>query len=99
MKKKHPQSADHPPKTIKIEDARTAKLVSDNAVQLAEYSATALMAAEALGIKTRRLRDFWLSPAQRGVLLTVPGISMELRAKLMKEKPSVTVAEVASLTM
>ena len=99
MKKKHSRPVDQPPKTIKIEEARTAKLVSDNAVQIAEFAATALMAADAMGIKTRRLRDFWLSPAQRGVLLTVPGISLKLRAKLMKEKPSVTVAEVASLTM
>jgi hypothetical protein len=99
MKKKHPESADKPPKTLKIESARTAKLVSDNAVQIAEFAATALVAAEALGIKTKRLGDFWLAPAQRGVLLTVPDISKVLRAKLMKEKPSVSVAEVASMTM
>jgi hypothetical protein len=99
MKEKHIQSADKPPKTINIEEARKAKLVSDNAVQLAEFAATALVAAEALGIKTKPLKNFRLSTVQRGVLLTVSSISTELRAKLMREKASLAVADVASMIM
>jgi hypothetical protein len=99
MKKKHAGPADQPPETIKIEGARKAKLLSDNAVQLAEFAATALVAAEALRIKAKPLKTFKLSGVQRGVLLNVPSISKQLRAKLTREKASFTAADVASLIM
>jgi hypothetical protein len=99
MARKKPAPDDEPPKTIKIEEAREAKLLSDNAVRLAECAAKALVAAEAMGIKTKSLENFWLAPAQRGVLLNVPGISKAFKAKLVREKASFTVSDVASLTM
>jgi hypothetical protein len=90
---------EEPPKTLKIEDARKAKLLSDQAVQIAEWAAKALVAAERLGIKNKRLEHFCLSPAQRDVLLLVPGISKAIKGKLAKEKTSVTLAEVGSMIM
>ncbi len=99
MARKKSASDEQSAPTIKIEDARKAKLIADNAVQLAEFAAKAVVAAEAIGIKTKPLENFWLSPAQRGVLLIVPSISKALKAKLVKEKASFTVSDVASLTM
>jgi len=89
---------EEPPKTLKIENARKEKVISDQAVQIAEFAAKALVAAEQLRIKTKPLDKFWLAPGQRDVLLLVPGVSKTIKNKLAKEKP-LTVAEVASMTM
>jgi hypothetical protein len=89
---------EEPPKTLKIEDARTAKVVSDQAVQIAGWTAQVLIAAEKLGIKDKPFEHFFLSPAQRDVLLLVPGISKTVKSKLAGKGP-LTLAEVASMTM
>ena len=87
-----------PPKTVKIEDARKNKVVSDQAVQIAAWAAQALVAAEQLGIKQKPLEHFQLAPTQRDVLLMVPGVSKAIKNKLAKES-SFNVAEVASMMM
>ena len=89
---------EEPPQTLKIEDARKDKVIPDQAVQIAEFAAKALVAAEQLRIKTKPLEDFWLAPGQQEVLLLIPGLSKTIKNKLVKEK-SLTVAEVASMTM
>ena len=89
---------EEPPKTVKIEDARKAKVISDQAVQIATWAAQALVAAEKLGIKMQTFEHFQLAPAQRDVLLLVPGISKAIKNKLAKDS-SFTVAEVAGMTM
>jgi len=68
-------------------------------VQIAEWAAQALVAAEQLRIKTKPLEHFCLAPAQRDVLLLVPGISKSIRNRLLKDHSLFTVAEVASITM
>ena len=90
---------EEPPKTVKIEDARKAKVLSDQAVKIAEWAAQVLVVAERLEIKNHPVEHLSLSPAQREVLLLVPGVSKEIKSKLAKEKSSFTVAEVASMTM
>jgi len=75
-----------------------AKELSDQAVQVAEWAAQLLVAVEQLGIKKQPFEHFWLAPAQRDVLLLVPGVSKAIQNKLVKES-SFTVAEVASMTM
>ena len=90
---------EEPPRTLKIEDTRKDKVISDQAVQIAEFAAKALVAAEQLRIKTKPLEHFYLAPAQRDVLLLVPSITKSIKNKLAKEKSSFTVAEVASMTM
>lgn len=87
-----------PPQTLKIEDARKEKVISDQAVAIAEFAAKALEAARRLRIKTKPLDGSWLSPAQRDVLLLVPGVSKTIKNKLAKEQP-LSVAEAASATM
>jgi len=89
---------EEPPQTLKIEDARKEKAISDQAVQIAEFAAQALMAAEQLRIKTKPLDNFWLAPGQREVLLLIPSLSKSIKNKLAKEKP-LTVAEISSMTM
>jgi hypothetical protein len=89
---------EEPPKTVKIEDARKAKVISDQAVQVATWAAQVLVVAEQLGIKKQTIEHFQLAPAQRDVLLLVPGISKAIKNKLAKDS-SFTVAEVAGMTM
>jgi hypothetical protein len=89
---------EEPKKTIKIEDAMKAAAISEQAVQIATWAAQVLVAAENLGIKKKPLEHFQLAPAQRDVLLLVPGVSKGIKNKLSKES-SFTVAEVASMTM
>ena len=91
-------SDEEPPQTLKIEDARKEKAISDQAVQIAEFAAQALMAAEQLRIKTKPLENFWLAPGQRDVLILIPSLSKTIKNKLAKEKP-LSVSEVASVTM
>ena len=99
MARKKPAPTEEPSQAIKFNDAQKAKLLVDNAVQLAEFAGMALIAAESMGIKSKPLEHFTLSPAQREVLLAVPYISKPIKAKLEKEKASFTIAEVASMTM
>jgi hypothetical protein len=89
---------EEPAHTFKIEDARKKEVIADQAVQIAEFAAKALVAAKQLQIKTKPLDDFCLAPGQRDVLLLIPGLSKSIKNKLAKEKP-LTVAEVASVTM
>lgn len=65
MARKKPAPIDEPAHTIKFDDAQKAQVLADNAVQIAEVVAIALIAAESMGIKTKPLEHFWLSPAQR----------------------------------
>ena len=90
---------EEPPRTISFDDARKSNALTDNAVQVAEFAAMALMAVESMGIKTKPLEHFYLSPTQREVLLAVPDISKSIKTKLKKDNASFTVAEVASMTM
>ncbi len=76
---------EEPPKTIKIEDARKAKAISDQSVQIATWAAQAMIAAEQLGIEQEPLKLFQVAPAQRDVLLLVPGVSKSVKNKLAKE--------------
>jgi len=97
MAKKKSTPRNGRPKTIKISEAKKAKLVSQNVAHLAEFAAKALIAAEKLGIKKKPLEHFWLAPAQRELLLTVPEISKPIRTKLAQDKKSFTIVEVASM--
>ena len=72
---------EEPHRTISLDDARKSKTLTDNAVQVAEFAAMALMAAESMGIKTKPLEHFALSPAQREVLLAVPDSSKSIKTK------------------
>ena len=90
---------EEPPRTISFDDAMNSKALTDNAVQVAEFAATALMAAESMGIKSKPLAHFYLSPAQREVLLAVPDISKSIKTRLKNDNASFTIAEVASMTM
>lgn len=89
---------EEPPETLNIEEARKAKQLSDQAVQIAQWTAQVLVGAEQLGLKDKPLEHFWLAPAQREVLLLVPGVSKKIKDKLAKEGAAFTVAEVASMT-
>lgn len=90
---------EEPPRTVDIKDARAAKLIADQAAQIAEFAARALAAAEQLGIKNKVLEHFSLAPAQRDVLSSVPGVTKALQQKLAKDAAMFSVGEVASLIL
>jgi hypothetical protein len=90
---------EEPPKTLKIEDTRKEKLISDQAAQIAQFAALARVAAEQLGIKTKALDGFWLTPAQREVLSLVPGVTKALKKKLAQDGSTFSVGEVANMTL
>lgn len=85
--------------TLSFLDAKQSKTVADQAVRIAEWTAEALVVAEQMGIKQKRLAHFSLAPAQREVLLLVPGVTVAVKRKLAKGNISFTVAEVASMIL
>ena len=88
-----------PPRTLKIEDAQKAKLISDQAVQLAEWAAQSLVAAEQLRIKNQPGERFPLQEGERAVLAMLSAIPPKLKKKLVRQDGEFTVVEVASMTM
>lgn len=90
---------EEPPETLNIEEARKAKQLSDQAVQIAQWTAQVLVEAEQLGLKDKPLEHFWLAPAQREILRLVPSVPKKTKDKLAKKGKAFTVAEVASMTM
>jgi hypothetical protein len=87
------------PQSLKMEDAKNAKMVSDQAVEIAEWAAQALVAAEQLRIKTKPVGSFPLLEAERNVLAILPAVPSRLKKKLLKQDADFTVAEVASMAM
>jgi hypothetical protein len=80
-------------------DARKDQMISDQAMQIAEFAAKALVAAGQLRIKTRPLDHFWLAPGQREALLLVPGLSKAIKKKLAHDDSLFSVSQVASMVL
>ena len=72
-----------------------AKDTLDKATNIAELVNKSFVVIKDVGIENEPLKNFWLSPAQRDVLLTAPGISQPVKTKLAKAKATFTHAEVA----
>jgi hypothetical protein len=82
-----------------VSKVERAKLMSDQAVALAEYAAKALVAAEELRIKGNAVEGLSLKVDERSALAALPSLSSKLKKKLPTAVASFTVAEVAGLTM
>jgi hypothetical protein len=87
------------PLTINILDARQSRIVSVQAVQIAEWTGQALVAAKQMGIKRKPLAHFQLAPAQREILLLVPEMTNAVTKKLAKDDSSFTVSDVAGMIL
>ena len=85
------------PKKPKADDAAKIKEVLDKTAQIAELVNKSLVIIKDVGIENKPLKNFWLSPAQRDVLLTAPGIVQPVKTKLKKTKATFTHAEVAGM--
>ena len=85
------------PKKQKADDAAKIKEVLDNTPKIAELVNKSLAIIKEVGIENRSLKNFWLSPAQRDVLLAAPGIMQPVRTKLAKAKAAFTHAELAGM--
>jgi hypothetical protein len=78
---------------------KKTKAIADQAIALAEYAETALVAAEQLRIKTTAVERFPLDENERATVAELPSLAAKLTKKLAKEGGSYTVAEVAGLVM
>jgi hypothetical protein len=87
------------PKTPKNENAKKAKIRTDQIVEIPEWIRKALVIVEEVGLKDKPLRHFWLSPAQRDVLLLAPTTPQKVKEKLAKAKPVFTIGQVANMAM
>lgn len=85
------------PKKPKANDSAKAKEILDKTAKIAELVNKSLDIIKDVGIENKPLKNFWLSPAQRDVLLTAPGILQPVKTKLAKTKASFTHAEVAAM--
>ena len=85
------------PKRQKADDAAKIKEALDNAPKIAELVNKSLVIIKDVGIENKPLKNFWLSPAQRDVLLTAPGSLQPVKTKLAKAKATFTHAEVAGM--
>jgi hypothetical protein len=73
--------------------------IADQAVALAEYAATALVAAEQLGIKATAVEAVPLSDEEGAIVAHLPSLAAKLKRNLVKKDGSFTVAEVASMVI
>src|SRR5262245_19838286 len=78
---------------------KKARVIADQAVALAEYAGTALVAAEQLDIKAKAVEEYPLSEEERTTVAHLPALPAKLKKKLVKKDASFTVAEVASIVM
>jgi len=85
------------PKKPKANDPGKAKELLDKTVKIAELVNKSLVIIKDVGIENEPLRNFWLSPAQRDVLLPAPRIPKSVKTKLAKAKAAFTHAEVAGM--
>ena len=74
------------PKKRKADDAAKVKEVLDKTAKIAELVNKSLVIIKDVGIENKPLKNFWLSPAQRDVLLTAPGISQPVKTKLARSE-------------
>ncbi|MGO9109673.1 MAG: plasmid pRiA4b ORF-3 family protein [Thermoguttaceae bacterium] len=84
------------PKTPNNEDAKKARVHANQVVEIPEWVKKAL---EEVGFKDKPLKHFWLSPAQRDVLLLAPTTPQKVKEKLAKATPVFTIAQVANMAM
>src|SRR5262245_57248152 len=66
---------------------------------LAEFAATALVAAEQRGVKKKPVEIFPLDHAERAITAKLPFLPTTLKKKLGKTTASFTIAETASIVM
>ena len=85
------------PKKQKADDAAKIKEVLNKTATIAELVNKSLVIIKDVGIENDPLKNFWLSPAQRDVLLTAPGISQSVKTRMKKTKAAFTHAEVADM--
>ena len=87
------------PKKPNVVDARMTDEISATVAKIKELVIASIAEIEQTGIKKKPLEQFWLSPAQRDVLLATSGISKSLKNKLAKSKASFTPAEVTGMAV
>jgi hypothetical protein len=88
---------EEPPKSLRFEEAQRERQLAEHTVQVAEWAATGLIAAEQLGIKNQQVARFPLTLESQAVLLTVPTLNEKIRAQFADKNPKLTVGEVGGL--
>ena len=84
---------------VKIGEEKEVSELADQAVQIAAWAVETLGLADRLGIKDEPLPNFFLAPAQREVLILVPGMAAAIRAKLARDEWNVTPSEAVGMVL
>lgn len=83
--KKHNQAGD---KTTRINEAKRAKLIVEQATRIAEWAAQALIAAEKLGIKHETVEGVLPQEGERAIVVLLPAVSAKLKKKVLQNRAS-----------
>ena len=82
-----------------IPDTENVEQFTDQVVALAEFAATALIAAQRLRIKEKVVGDFPLNEEERTTAAGLLTLSPKIKRKLAKDNASFTVAETSSIVL
>jgi hypothetical protein len=85
------------PKKKTSSNSSKVKEVLDKTATIAELVNKSIVIIKDVGIENKPVKNFSLAPAQRDVLLTIPGVPQTVKTKLKKAKASFTHAEVAGM--
>jgi hypothetical protein len=77
----------------------TKSKLTEQAVALAEFAATALAAADQSGSRTKAIGKLHLTDAERGIAAELPGLPLVVQKKLQIDDGSITVAETAGIVL
>jgi Plasmid pRiA4b ORF-3-like protein len=75
------------------------KLLTDQAVALADYAAKAFVAADDLQIKAKAVKPFPLDEDERATVAEFPALPANVKKKLAKENATFTVIDTATILM
>ena len=80
-----------------VEISAKNKLIVDQAAALADFAATAYVAAGEMEIKTKPVSPFPLEEVERATLALIPTLPLNVKKKMAKKDAPVTVTDVASM--
>ena len=85
------------PKKREAEEAGKAEEILNKTAKITELVNKSLAIIKDVGIENEPLKNLSLSPAQRDVLLTAPGIPQPVKTKLARAKADFTHVDVAGM--
>lgn len=82
-----------------VEEGPSAPAVASAVAQITDWIVQLFVLADKLRLTKTPVPHFWLSPAQRDVLISVSGMARGVKKKLLAGESSFTISEVGSMTL